>query len=442
MFDFSKINEYWQVILVWLQAEVLTAATLVQLVASVAVLIMAKWIANKPKTLAHDYFYTKWDKKKLNQYNEEALISLVFPVIALGMIWLVSIVSVSAGITSNVILIMAKLLTAWVVIRLTTTLVRFPLWSKVIATMAWSVAALSITNLLEPTSEMLNSFAFQMGDFNISVLTVFKGIFSLVITLWVAGLLSKIIERKINKLPNVTPSVRVLVVKIFKITLVVFALLIALDSLGIDLTALTVFGGAIGLGLGFGLQKVVSNLISGFILLMDHSVKPGDVIEIDGTYGWVNKLGGRCVSVLTRDGVEHLIPNEHLIAEKVINWSYSSPNIRLKIPMSIAYNSDVHRAMELVHQAADETDRVLKDPAPACRLVELGDSGINMELRIWIGDPQNGIVNIRSAILLAILDKFRENDIDIPFPQKDVNIKLPEEVEKLVEKVVSNKFSG
>jgi small-conductance mechanosensitive channel len=211
-----------------------------------------------------------------------------------------------------------------------------------------------------------------------------------------------------------------------RITLLTLAVVFALGSIGIDLTAFAVFSGAIGVGVGFGLQKVVSNLVSGVILLMDRSIKPGDVIEIDGTYGSVTTLNARYVSVLTRDGKEYLIPNEDLITQRVTNWSYSSALIRLHVKLGISYQSNPHKAIELVLEATREVKRVLKKPEPTCLLVAFGDSSVDLELRFWIEDPVNGTTNVRSEVMLNVWDLFQENGIEIPFPQRELTLRNPE----------------
>ena len=186
------------------------------------------------------------------------------------------------------------------------------------------------------------------------------------------------------------------------------------------------FSGAIGVGVGFGLQKVVSNLVSGVILLLDRSIKPGDVIEIDGTYGFVNALNARYAAVTTRDGKEFLIPNEDLITQRVTNWSYSNDLIRLHVKMGISYQSDPHKAMELALEAAREVPRVLADPPPACLLVNFGGSTIDLELRCWISDPANGTANVRSALMLGVWDLYQANGIELPNPQRDITLRNPE----------------
>jgi small-conductance mechanosensitive channel len=204
------------------------------------------------------------------------------------------------------------------------------------------------------------------------------------------------------------------------------AVVLALGSIGIDLTAFAVFSGAVGVGVGFGLQKVVSNLISGVILLLDRSIKPGDVIGIDGTYGSVIALNARYASVQTRDGKEYLIPNEDLITQQVTNWSFSDDLVRLHVKVGISYRSDPHAAIRLGLEAARDVPRVLSEPAPTCLLVEFGDSTIDLELRFWIRDPVNGITNVRSAVMLNMWDLYRQHGIELPHPQRDLTLRNPE----------------
>ncbi|MCK5099860.1 MAG: mechanosensitive ion channel, partial [Desulfobacteraceae bacterium] len=225
--------------------------------------------------------------------------------------------------------------------------------------------------------------------------------------------------------PELTGSTAVLLVKTARVTIYTIIILVALNSTGIELTTLTVFGGALGVGIGFGLQKVVSNFISGIILLLDKSIKPGDVIEIDDVYGYISKLQSRYVSVVIRDGSEHLIPNEDLITQKVINWSFSDTKIRIKVPIGISYDSDPHHVMELIMSSIKGMTRILSDPEPACLLRGFGDSSVDLELRFWIKDPENGVENIKSEVLLNVWDTFKDNNIVIPFPQRDVHLQAP-----------------
>ena len=195
------------------------------------------------------------------------------------------------------------------------------------------------------------------------------------------------------------------------------------DLFGNHLTALTVFGGALGIGIGLGLQKVASNLVSGLTLLMDKSIKPNDVIAVGDTYGWIASLGARYAAVRTRDGIEHLIPNEELITQRVENWSHSDKTVRLKVPVGISYKSDVRLAMRLCLEAAGTVERVLAAPEPRCLLRGFGDSSVDLEIRIWIDDPEEGRANVMSEVLLGVWDRFHEHGIEIPFPQRDLHLK-------------------
>jgi small-conductance mechanosensitive channel len=314
------------------------------------------------------------------------------------------------------------LLSAWIVISFVSRAVSDPLWSRAIALCAWTVAALNIVGLLGPAIAFLESLAIQFGNLRISVYGVIKAGIALAILLWLANMISRLVERRINFVPTLTPSLRVLFGKLLRVTLFAIAVLAALNTLGLDLSALAIFGGALGLGVGFGLQKVVSNLVSGIILLLDRSVKPGDVIAVGGTYGWINTLSARYVSVITRDGIEHLIPNEELISQRVENWSYTDDLVRLRVPIGISYESDVRTAISLAEEAAKMVDRVLKDRPPLCLLKAFGNDAVELELRIWIADPQNGVSNVRSAVMLHVWDLYHEHGIEFPFAQRDLHL--------------------
>jgi small-conductance mechanosensitive channel len=357
-----------------------------------------------------------------------ALQPLALPILWISLQWLSVLIAAEAGLPNQFINLVVSLITAWVVIRITASLVRDPVWSRFVALVAWSIAALNILNLLRPTMRLLDGLALTMGGLRISALTVVQAMLSLAVLLWLATLASRLFERRITTLPNLTPSLQVLFTKIFKIVLVVIAILAALRTVGIDVTAFAVFTGAVGLGIGFGLQKAVSNFISGIAILLDKSVKPGDVISVGDTFGWVQSLGARYVSVLTRDGREFLIPNEDLITQQVINWSYSTNQVRLHVAVSISYRADPHKAIALCIEAARETRRVLESPAPICLLKGFADSAIDLELRFWISDPKQGVSNVRSDVLLRVWDKFQAQGIEIPFPQRDLHIKAPMEV--------------
>ncbi len=261
------------------------------------------------------------------------------------------------------------------------------------------------------------------GVTRVTMLTLAKGVVAISLLIPFTSWLIRTSESRVTRMEKVSPALQVLTIKVLKVLIAAGAIMFAISSVGVDLSAFAVLGGAIGLGLGFGFQKVVSNLISGVILLGDKSIKPGDVIEVDNTYGWINTLGARYTSVITRDGTEHLIPNEMMITEKVVNWSFSDQKVRVRIPFGVSYTSDIHKAMELALQAAGEDVRILKDPVPAARLTGFGDNSVDFEMRGWIVDPTDGLGNIRSSFYLRIWDLFKENGIEFPYPQRDVHLK-------------------
>lgn len=296
-------------------------------------------------------------------------------------------------------------------------------WENLIATSIWIVVALHLLGWLPTVLKSLDEVAMQVGSTRISVLATIKLALALALLWLLAQWLGRVIENRISRAEYVNAGMQVALVKLSKFVLMVLVFLLALDAVGIDLTALTVFGGALGVGLGFGLQRIASNFISGFIVLFDRSIRPGDVITIGDTLGWVQELHARYVVVMDRDGVERLIPNENLITNEVINWSYSNRNVRLKIPASISYDNDPEQAMALMEEAARGHSRVLVDPVPAARLMAFGDSGIELELRIWIQDPEAGLANVRSDLNLAIWHAFKHAGIVIPYPQRDLHIR-------------------
>lgn len=319
--------------------------------------------------------------------------------------------------------IVSSLLSAWLLIKLATLLIRNQTIANIIVLVAWGVAALNIFGLLAPTLTFLDSWAVNIGQTRLSPLTAIKVGVGLWIALWLANGLSDLLEKRLARSQSVSPSVRVLTAKVSRILFIAAAILITLTELGIDLTAFAVFSGALGVGLGFGLQKIFSNLVSGIILLMDHSIKPGDVISLGTAYGWINHLGARYTSVITRDGIEYLIPNEEMITQRVENWSFSDNLVRLRLPIDISYKSDPRLAINLCVEAAQMVPRVLLDPEPRCLLTRFADSSLTLELRFWINDPANGRGSVISDILLNVWDAFAENGVEIPYPQRDLHLK-------------------
>lgn len=346
-----------------------------------------------------------------------------FPAVWLFLQWISVLVTTQMELRNTTLIVTTSLLTAWVAVRLATVVVPNPFLSRTIATTAWIIAALNIIGLLDEAVLVLNDASVTLGQVTVSALTIIQGLIALGILLWVTTLAGQLIEGRLKTSKNLSPSVQVLSAKLIRIILGALAFLSALAIVGVDLTALAVFGGAIGVGLGFGLQKIFANLVSGFILLLDKSIKPGDVIAVKNYYGRVDSLGARYVSVTTRDGIEHLIPNEELIINQVENWSHSQNLVRLRKKIGVHYKADIHKARSLCLEAADETDRILKEPKAACLLSDFGDSSVVLEMRFWIDDPMNGRANVTSELLFRIWDKFHANGIEIPYPQMDLHLR-------------------
>ncbi|MBI1285043.1 MAG: mechanosensitive ion channel [Thiobacillus sp.] len=294
-------------------------------------------------------------------------------------------------------------------------------WENLIATSIWIVVALHLIAWLSAVLEGLDSMAMQIGGPRVSVLAIIKLILAVAL-LWVLALwLTRLIENRLRQAEYVSPSMQVALVKLSEFVLLVLAFLPALNAVGIDLTALAVFGGA--LGLGFGLQRIASNLICGFIVLFDCSIRPGDVITTGDKFAWVQALRARYVVVKGRDGVERLISNENLITNEVIDWSYSEPEFRLRIPVSISDDNNPEQALALMREAAMAIPWVRAVPEPATRLMAFGDNGIELALRVWIPDPAAGLANVRSDINLAIWRAFKATGIVIPYPQRNLHIR-------------------
>jgi len=286
--------------------------------------------------------------------------------------------------------------------------------------------------------ETLDSWAFTVGDLRISLLDtlLIAGVILLVIT--VAWLATRLARTAIKRATRLDGTQMILAEKLSTIVIWALAFFIGIDLLGIDLTALAFFGGAFGLAIGFGLQKTFGNLISGIILLLDKSIKPGDVISVtdqagNEAVGQIRKIGIRAISVVTRDQTEHLIPNENLMINQVVNWSYSSRDVRVKAPVGVSYDSDLELVTKLLYQAVEDTPRVLKRPKPRVNLMGFGDNSVDFDLRFWIKDPEEGVANIRSDVYMRIWQLFKQNDIEIPFPQRDLHLRSSKQMDDLVE---------
>ncbi len=327
----------------------------------------------------------------------------------------------------HLLVIFSSLIMAWVVIKIVSSLVMNKFWARFISMTAWIMAALNVFGVLGRTIDFLDTVGFTYNNKNLSIILLFKGIILLVALVQVALFANRLTQDRIEKSTSMSPSLRVLASKGVKVGFVTFAVYLGLKGIGVDFTGLAVFSGAVGVGVGFGLQKVISNLVCGVILLLERSIKPGDTIEVETVYGVIKSLNARFVSVVTRDGKEYLIPNDMLITGTVVNWTHSDPEVRVRIPFGVSYSSDLRKAMELSEQCAKSIKGVLSNPRPICRMTAYGASSVDFELRIWINDPEKGVGRVKSDVMLAIWDAFKENGIEFPFPQQDVFIKnLPE----------------
>ena len=295
--------------------------------------------------------------------------------------------------------------------------------------------------------DSLDAVALSLGDMRISLFDVLIVAIILMGVLFFAWFVSKLARRGVRRFTKLDDTQQLLAEKILTIVVWAAAFFLGIDILGIDLTALAVFSGAFGLAIGFGLQKTFGNLIAGIILLMDKSIKPGDVIAVtdmagNESFGQIRKIGVRAVSVTTRDQREYLIPNENLMINQVENWSYSSKNVRMQVPVGVSYEADMNLAEELMLEAAKSCERVLKAPPPTVWMSEYGDNSVNFTIHCWIRDPEDGVGNVRSAVLKKLWWLFKEHGVEIPFPQRDIHIRSSDQLERWFEAISQEKGSS
>ena len=352
---------------------------------------------------------------------DETVPRLVRPALWAILLYAATAAFAGAGLDGTLVRIASSLALAWLLIRLVTTFLPDML-QKPLAWTIWGLAILYAFGVLDETIAWLSNIGPPYAGGRISPIFIIQAIATAAFFLFIAHWLASRLKTRVHALPKVEPSLRILMSNALQIGLFFGAALLTLAGLGIPLSGLAVIGGAIGVGLGFGMQQIVANFISGVILLTDRSIKPNDVIEVDETYGVVKSLGLRYASVITRDGKEHLIPNEMLITDKVVNWSYSNKDVRVKRRLRVEYETDLRLAVDLVCKGAANTQRVLQSPAPKCLVMEFGDEAIELEVRFWINDPENGVSNVSSEVLLNVWDQFKEHGIDIPLRHEDILI--------------------
>ncbi|WP_050626865.1 mechanosensitive ion channel family protein [Bradyrhizobium viridifuturi] len=334
---------------------------------------------------------------------------------------------------SYLIAVSAKLALAWLMIRLVTSVIDNAFIVKTVSIAAWVVAALSIIGQLDWAADTLDSYAIVVGGLRLTPLLLIKAGALLIVALWLTNLASNFAESRINKATDLTPSIQVLLVKIIRIGLMVLAIAIALGAVGINLSALAVFTGAAGVGIGLGLQKIVANFISGLILLVDKSVKPGDLVTIGDNSGRISAMKTRYISVAAGDGREFLIPNEDLVTQKVTNWTYTDKNTLVKIAFSTNYDANPRQVCKLAIATAAAHPRATKGRNPNCILTEFAEAGMKFSLTFWIADP-DGMDNVKSDVMLSLWDAFKQEGIRVPYPVRELRIRggaLP--VESVVE---------
>ncbi|MET1755249.1 mechanosensitive ion channel domain-containing protein [Novosphingobium sp. RD2P27] len=284
----------------------------------------------------------------------------------------------------------------------------------------------------------LDELALQIGSTRVSLWDLLVVLIVIALVITAAWFTSRMARRVLGRMTRLDQTQELLAEKVISLFVWGVAILVGIDVLGVDLTAFAVFSGAFGLAIGFGLQKTFGNLIAGIILLLDKSIKPGDVIAIadqsgQSTFGQIRRIGIRAVSLTTRDQKEYLIPNENLMVNQVENWSYSSKNVRIQVPVGVAYSSDIGQAEKLMLEAARSAKRVLQVPPPTVWMDSFGDSSVNFVIHCWIQDPEEGVGNVRSEVLKKLWWLFKENDVEIPFPQRDLNLRDSEAFRTLLD---------
>jgi small-conductance mechanosensitive channel len=296
---------------------------------------------------------------------------------------------------------------------------------SLIVTVVWVMVALHLTGLLPELTALLDELSFSVGSKKISVLLVMQAIVTAMVTLFVTLWVGRLLENKVMHAEQIDMNLRVVFSKLLRVLLILVGVLVALSAVGFDITLLSVFGGALGVGLGLGLQKIASNYVSGFIILLDHSLHMGDVLTVDGHYGLVHQLRARYLVLRKLDGTEVVIPNDTLITSTVINHSFSDRKARVLIPVQVSYDSPLEKAMQVMRDVAVKQARVLDEPKPDVLVQGFGESGIDLQLSVWVDDPEEGFASLKSALYLSILEGFREQGVVIPFPQREVRV-LPQ----------------
>jgi small-conductance mechanosensitive channel len=323
---------------------------------------------------------------------------------------------------SYLLSIASKLAVAWLVISLLTSVIRNQFMLRLVSISAWLVAALSIIGQLQPAIDALDSVSVMFGGLRLTPLLLIQLAVLLAVALWLSNVASNFAESRIAQSGDLTPSVQVLLVKVIRLGLMVFAIAVALSAVGINLSALAIFSGAAGVGIGFGLQKIVANFISGIILLVDKSVKPGDLVTIGDNSGRISAMKTRYISVAAGDGREFLIPNEDLVTQKVTNWTYTDKNTLVKVTFGTNYDADPRQVCKLAIDIASRAERALKSKPPNCLLTEFAEAGMKFSLTFWVADPAD-MDSMKSEVMLALWDAFKREGIRVPYPVREIRVR-------------------
>jgi small-conductance mechanosensitive channel len=323
---------------------------------------------------------------------------------------------------SYLLAVAANLAFAWLIIRLITSVIRNEFIVRLVSLSAWLVAALSILGQLDPTIAALDSVSVELGGLRLTPLLLIKLGVLLAVALWLTNIASNFVEGRITRSGDLTPSIQVLLVKMIRLALMIFAVAVVMSAVGINLSALAIFSGAAGVGIGFGLQKIVANFISGIILLADKSVKPGDLVTIGDSSGRISAMKTRYISVAAGDGREFLIPNEDLVTQKVVNWTYTDKNTLVKVSFGTNYDADPRLVCKLAIEIAAAAPRAIKSKPPNCILTEFAEVGMKFSLTFWIADP-DGMDNVKSDVMLSLWEAFKREGIRVPYPVREIRIR-------------------
>ena len=356
-----------------------------------------------------------------------------FAIMLRGFLWLLLVwfcrtLFIKSALPTNFLHMALNLIIALLVIRFASFYIKSAFWSRAVYVICLVSVLLRIFKLWRPTVHLLDSMTITMGKLSLSVWGMIEAVVVFIVLWMAAGAANRFFAHWITASTRLTYSDRTLIQRVINAATIVLVILISFKAAGIHLAAIVVTGGALGFAVGIGLQKIGSNMVSGLMLLLRKPIRQGDVVAFEksfagATYGWIEKIGLMYVQVATRSGSLLLIPNEIFVTQKIENLSYDNNLLRLEIPVGISYASDLNKALTFAVAAAMSIDRILKTPEPQCIISEFGDSTVNLQLRVWIDDPKNGIANVRNAVLLKVWDSFHSVGIEIAFPQRDLHIK-------------------